>query len=245
MITAGFVKFIPDCYKRGSIDQRLGILAGLMDTDGSLTTGGYDFLSARQSGLRRMWFSWGCGSIGLRWVYMKPCRKGCQGGFVGDYYRVSISGEVCFIPCRIHRKKAPRRQQKKQVWKTGFKVELLPEDDYYGFTITGDGRYLMGDFTVTHNTGKTLMAISLLAMKAPERALIIAPQGTMRSSDGGEDDDEQEYAASAVDSGNQPVRLLSCKCGRYSPTAITSASARSIRVYCPLVFTSPIPRQCS
>ncbi len=42
------------------------------------------------------------------------------------------------------------------------------------------------------------MAISLLAMKAPERALIIAPQGTMRSSSegDGEDDDEQEYAAS-------------------------------------------------
>lgn len=40
--------------------------------------------------------------------------------------------------------------------------------------------------------GKTLMAISLIQMKGPKRALIIAPQGTMRGSDG----DEQEYNAS-------------------------------------------------
>ncbi len=45
--------------------------------------------------------------------------------------------------------------------------------------------------------GKTLMAISLLAMKQPERALIIAPQGTMRSSDeGGDDEESEEYNAS-------------------------------------------------
>lgn len=47
-------------------------------------------------------------------------------------------------------------------------------------------------------TGKTLMAISLLAMKGPARALIVAPQGTMRSSDEGDekDEDSQEYNAS-------------------------------------------------
>jgi SNF2 family DNA or RNA helicase len=41
-------------------------------------------------------------------------------------------------------------------------------------------------------TGKTLMAISLLAMKGLKRALIIAPQGTMRSSDCAEEEDEEE-----------------------------------------------------
>jgi len=40
--------------------------------------------------------------------------------------------------------------------------------------------------------GKTLMAISLIQMKGPKRAMIIAPQGTMRGSDGV----EQEYNAS-------------------------------------------------
>ena len=40
--------------------------------------------------------------------------------------------------------------------------------------------------------GKTLMAISLLALKSPHRALIIAPQGTTRSSKPDEDDDEDD-----------------------------------------------------
>lgn len=47
-------------------------------------------------------------------------------------------------------------------------------------------------------TGKTLMAISLLAMKGPERALIVAPQGTMRSSseEDGEETTSEDYNAS-------------------------------------------------
>jgi len=48
-------------------------------------------------------------------------------------------------------------------------------------------------------TGKTLMAITLLALKSPYRALIIAPQGTMRSTeaqDGDDENDEQEFQAS-------------------------------------------------
>jgi ATP-dependent helicase IRC3 len=43
----------------------------------------------------------------------------------------------------------------KDVLRTGFSLTQLGVDDYYGFTLDGDGRYLMADFTVTHNTGKT------------------------------------------------------------------------------------------
>lgn len=41
-------------------------------------------------------------------------------------------------------------------------------------------------------TGKTLMAISLIQMKSPMRALIVAPQGTMRSSSSLEEDEDDE-----------------------------------------------------
>ena len=30
-------------------------------------------------------------------------------------------------------------------------------EPYHGFTLDGDGRYLMDDFTVTHNSGKTFL----------------------------------------------------------------------------------------
>lgn len=39
-----------------------------------------------------------------------------------------------------------------------FRIDWLPVDDYYGFVIDGNHRYLLGDFTVTHNT---LAAISI------------------------------------------------------------------------------------
>lgn len=45
--------------------------------------------------------------------------------------------------------------------RSSFFVRRLPEEDYYGFTLDGDGRYLMGDFTVTHNCGKTQLLTSL------------------------------------------------------------------------------------
>jgi len=47
-------------------------------------------------------------------------------------------------------------------------------------------------------TGKTLAALTLYQLKHPQRGLIIAPQGTLRSSEGGDDDDDDgvEYNAS-------------------------------------------------
>ncbi len=33
-----------------------------------------------------------------------------------------------------------------------FTLEPIGEGDYFGFTLDGDGRFLLGDFTVTHNT---------------------------------------------------------------------------------------------
>ena len=56
------------------------------------------------------------------------------------------------IPTRVTRKQAQPRQQKKDVLRTGFDIHPVGDDHYYGFTLTGDGRYLLGDFTVTHNT---------------------------------------------------------------------------------------------
>ena len=40
----------------------------------------------------------------------------------------------------------------KKYHKYKFEVEYVGEEEYYGFTISGNGRYLLKDFTVTHNT---------------------------------------------------------------------------------------------
>jgi hypothetical protein len=49
--------------------------------------------------------------------------------------------------------------------KYSIRLEKLPEDDYYGFEIDGNRRFLLGDFTVTHNTVISIKIISALALK--------------------------------------------------------------------------------
>jgi hypothetical protein len=56
---------------------------------------------------------------------------------------------------------------------TGINVEYVNEDDYYGFMIDENCRYVMGDFTVTHNTA-TSIAIAE-GMKDSKRVIIMTP----------------------------------------------------------------------
>lgn len=161
-------KFVPRAYLVASRKHRLDLLAGLLDTDGSLIHGGFDFISKSKQLAEDVVFL--CRSLGLA-AYLKRCRKSCQTGAVGTYYRVSISGDCSIIPTRVFRKQAARRKQIKDVQRTGFSVRLLKEADYYGFVVDKDHRYLLGDFTVTHNTGKTLMGIKTIC-EIGRRALI-------------------------------------------------------------------------
>ena len=42
-----------------------------------------------------------------------------------------------------------------------FKIEYVGVMDYYGFTLNGNGRYVLDNFIITHNSGKTLAAVSI------------------------------------------------------------------------------------
>lgn len=157
--TAG-EKFVPARYlHNGTTETRLEVLAGLLDTDGHLERCGYDFIS--KSGRLADDCARLARSVGLA-AYVSASEKFCQNGTGGTYYRVSISGDCDKIPCRVKRKQAPKRRQIKDVLRTGFTVELLPEDDYFGWEVDGDHRYLLADHTLTHNSGKGSMALSLL-----------------------------------------------------------------------------------
>ena len=68
-------------------------------------------------------------------------------GFVGDYWRVSVSGDLSKIPMRD--KIAAKRTQKKRHLVHGITIEPIGIGDYYGFEIDGDHLFLLGDFTVT------------------------------------------------------------------------------------------------
>lgn len=151
-------KFIPFEYKVSSMENRLELLAGLIDTDGSLNNNIFDFISKSKELANDVVFI--CRSLGLA-AYVKECKKKCQTGTIGTYYRVCISGDTYKIPCRLDRKKASIRLQKKNVLMTGFKLEQLDKDDFYGFSLDGDHLYVMDNFTITHNCGKSQLLVHI------------------------------------------------------------------------------------
>lgn len=144
-------KHIPHVYKTASWQQRLELLAGIVDTDGYLGNGHYDVVVKQEQFAKDIVFV--ARSLGLA-AYIKPCEKQCTtAGAWGNYWRLSISGDIDKIPCRVARRKAQPRQQKKDVLVTGVSVEPIGVGDYFGFEVCGTDRlFMLGDFTVTHNT---------------------------------------------------------------------------------------------
>ena len=159
-------KFIPRPYKIGSRAQRMEILAGLMDSDGSLGSNCFDYLTKSSELASGVLFV--ARSLGFAAYQSTKYDK-----TYGEYYRISISGDVDLIPTRVPRKQATPRSQKKDVLRTGFTVEKMGDGDYYGFTLDGDGHFLLADFTVTHNTLEAGMLIHE-ALNKNKRSLFVA-----------------------------------------------------------------------
>lgn len=145
-------KFIPLAYKTASRKNRLEILAGLMDTDGHLQSGGFDFVSKSAQLAEDVAFI--ARSVGLKVnESTKTIKTGQYAGNV--YYRLNITGNTEIIPTRVARKRANPRKQIKNPLVSGFSIRELGEGEYYGFCLDGDHLYLLDDFTVTHNSGKS------------------------------------------------------------------------------------------
>lgn len=56
-------------------------------------------------------------------------------------------------------------EQLSEVGSYPIKIQYVGEDDYYGFEIDGNRRFVLGDFTVTHNTVLTLKIVEQIAKK--------------------------------------------------------------------------------
>lgn len=142
---------IPKRYKINSRENRLKLLAGLLDGDGYLHNNYYEIITKYKQ--LRDDILYLCRSLGMAAYSSIKIGRIKSLGFEGEYHRITISGHLDYIPCKVKRKQATPRKQIKDVLNTGFKVEPIGEGDYYGFTLDdSDCRFLLGDFTVTHNT---------------------------------------------------------------------------------------------
>ena len=165
---------IPMIYKCNSRENRLKLLAGLLDSGGYLSNGGFKFSTKKETLINDVIFL--ARSLGFAcYKQIKPTTwtyKGVKKH--GTAFRTHINGAgIEQIPTLISRKQATYRKQIKDSLVTGIKVKYVNEDDYYGFVIDGNRRFLLGDFTVTHNTA-TSIAIAE-GMKNAKRVMILTP----------------------------------------------------------------------
>jgi hypothetical protein len=155
-------KHIPKEYMIDSRENRLKLLAGLIDTDGCRPKDDkkrmYTIVQKKKVlalNIKELALSLGFyASMNETMATMKRIDGSMYSCLV---YRVSIFGEnLDDIPCLILRKKyAPllcKNKNARNPLRTGFSVKISNETDYYGFTINGDHLFLLADYTVTHNT---------------------------------------------------------------------------------------------
>ena len=160
-------KHIPHIYKCNSREIRLQVLAGILDSDGSNNQNSYDIIQKNEKLLDDIIYL--ARSLGFA-CYKKECEKTCvyKGeNKTGTYYRTNIHGKgLEEIPVKCERKKVQPRRQIKDALTTRIKVVPKGVDYYYGVELDGNHRYLLGSFTVTHNTALSLNIIAELKKKA-------------------------------------------------------------------------------
>lgn len=164
-------KHIPHNYKCNSKKVQLELLAGIIDSDGYYKDNCYEIVQKNEKLLDDIVFI--CRSLGFaafKKKVLKTCTNAPNGPKTGTYYITKIYGKgLEEIPVKCARKKAHERKQIKDALNYRISLEKLPEDDYYGFEIDGNRRFVLGDFTVTHNT---VIAIKI-ATEMRKKTLII------------------------------------------------------------------------
>jgi len=156
-------KHIPQDYLVNDRETRLKVFAGLLDSDGSYDKHklSYEYTTKLSSLASQIQFL--ARSLGFQATMREREIKSPFDGSVGTYYRLHIGGnDLDCIPTVVGRKRAEPRPAKQSTGNrhsrnalhTGFTIKAIGEGDYYGFTLDGDHLYLLGDFTVTHNSGK-------------------------------------------------------------------------------------------
>jgi len=177
-------KHIPEIYKFNNKQIRFELLAGLIDTDGSQKDGTY-VISQTNNKLAND-IEYLIRSLGLK-VSRRKIKTSCMykgEKIIGTTNSLIIGGNTWEIPCRLPRKQVKKYTKVKDSLNYGIRIKDIGIGTYYGFTLKEESHFLLGDFTVTHNTtaGKLQIAESLLQMgliKTPEQYFSVLNTGEL------------------------------------------------------------------
>ncbi|MDZ7705017.1 MAG: replicative DNA helicase [Trueperaceae bacterium] len=153
-------KHIPDLFLRNGKQERLELLAGLIDADGHyLRSQNSPYEITTTSERLATQIKYLCDTLGYRTslkTKLATLKRPDRDLYQTTVYRVRFNGNVDEIPVRIPRKQARTWTDRRDWQVTGISIEPDGVGDYYGFTLDGDGLFLLEDMTVTHNTALAL-----------------------------------------------------------------------------------------
>lgn len=167
------VKRIPPEFLYNSRENRQKLLAGLVDTAGRLIQDSYEIPHVSESMAEEILYL--ARSLGLA-AYKHP-------------RHICISGDIYRIPVTLEHKKAYLRQPGQEpcldVLRTSVDVRPVGRGAYYGFILDGNHRYLLGDFTVTHNSCSSITIAEAMLKDhraGDEPSIIVISTGTLKKS---------------------------------------------------------------
>lgn len=169
-------KHVPDEYIYGDYEDRLKLLAGLIDSDGTNT--GRNTISISQK------------NRGILEATLEICRLS---GFYTNGIREKIStmkrDDGSIYRCKTYfidfnhkdfkdlnkyilvpRKRIENKNCERNYFVSSFEIEELGLGEYFGFSLDNDPHFLLADGTVVHNSGKTrntMIFLILCCQKKP------------------------------------------------------------------------------
>ena len=149
-------KFVPQSYKTAALGQRLDLLAGLIDTDGSK-----DSYTSCSKQLAED-FEYLVHSVG-GFANIKPRITKDQNGTECLSYRVFYSfAEFQPVLLESHKQQGTRNLEWKNPRNRNFEVNYVGVEKVYGFVLDSPSEwYVTNDWIVTHNTGKTAITLAM------------------------------------------------------------------------------------
>lgn len=164
-------KHIPHRYIQNSEEVRLKLLAGLIDSDGTMVRNGFAITQKNKrlaEGIKHL-----ADTLGFRTSIKRHVTKCHNNGKIGEAWRVSINGDTWKMPCLVERKQVHRENYKPNKDKTlsCLSVKSVGWGSYHGFSVDGDHLFCLADGTVTHNSWSFARALLKRGIEQTTRIL--------------------------------------------------------------------------
>ena len=153
-------KDIPDDYMYTSRENRLQLLAGLLDTDGYYSKRDRYYVFSQSLSHKHIVekAAFIARSLGFKCTVKQYCGNCNYKKYILGYHcnceptvvLTILDGDL-EIPCKIRRKQGFVKKTKGSALQSNFKIQYEGVGQYYGITIDGDHLFVLGDYTIVHN----------------------------------------------------------------------------------------------